>query len=76
MFDADRVFLQLIGLVGERLFDDVAEQFAEATGIREALAGQDAIELGLDVAGGNLHDHSIDPIEPRGAVCNRYSNRN
>ena len=47
--DADRVLLQLIGFAGQRLFDDVAQQFAEAAGGRKALRGEDAIELGANV---------------------------
>ncbi len=51
--DADRVLLQLIGLAGQRLFDDVAQQLAEAAGGRKALRGEDAIELGANVRLGN-----------------------
>jgi hypothetical protein len=45
-FHADRVLLQLIGLAGQRPLDDVAEQPAEATSVREAARCQHALELG------------------------------
>jgi hypothetical protein len=39
----------LTRFAGQRFFDDVAEQFAEAAGARKTLRGEDAIELGPDV---------------------------
>ncbi len=61
--DANRILLQLIGFARQRSFDDVAQEAAQSSGIRKALAGENAVELGSNRLGGNRriggHDRSM-----------------
>ena len=71
--DADRVFLQLIGFARQRSFDHVAQEAAQSPGIRKALAGENAVELGSNRLGGNRwiggHDRSMNRNGRRGIAA-------
>src|SRR5690606_15288767 len=46
--DGDRIALQAIGVAGQALLDDVAQELRRASGLLEAAAAQDPSELGCD----------------------------
>jgi hypothetical protein len=50
--NSEDIFLEVIGLTGEGLLDGVAQQAAQAAGVREGAAGQDLVKLRPDCFGG------------------------